>query len=93
MSLRRSVARGLGPQLGDDPHRGNVSNGAASPYVGQDVSTREVDVAAPDGVTPKATVYSGRPNGPGILLLPMCDTVGGAAWAPLAAELWRNGYT
>jgi len=51
---------------------------------------RDVDVAAPDGVTLKATYYPAAQPGPGVLLLHMCNTDRGS-WAPLGPQLAAAG--
>ena len=79
----------------------------AGPLASAPVTTRsshgttalEIDVVAVDGVTLKATVYPGRPKAPGILLLPICNTVGARCEAatarlstPLDAGVLRDAH-
>jgi dienelactone hydrolase len=51
---------------------------------------RDVEVAAPDGLTLKATYYPAAQPGPGVLLLHMCNT-DRRSWAPLGPQLAAAG--
>jgi dienelactone hydrolase len=53
-------------------------------------AARDVAVAAPDGVTLKATYYPAAQPGPGVLLLHMCST-DRRSWAPLGPQLAAAG--
>ena len=51
---------------------------------------RDVDIAAPDGITLKATYYAAAKPGPGVLLLHMCNS-NRRAWEPVGRQLSAAG--
>jgi len=53
-------------------------------------STKDVDIAAPDGTRLRATFFAAAKPGPGVLLLHMCNTVR-KSWEPVAKELSKKG--
>lgn len=51
---------------------------------------RKIDIAAPDGVVLRATYWAAKKPGPGVLLLPMCNTTR-KSWAGLGPKLAKRG--
>src|SRR5262245_59609296 len=52
--------------------------------------SRNVDIAAPDGVTLKATYFDASRPGPVVLLMHMCNTTR-SSWEPVALQLAGAG--
>ncbi len=62
----------------------------AAAAMAQAPTPRDVDIAAPDGVTLKGTYFPAAQPGPAVLLLHMCNT-DRTSWAPVARQLAEAG--
>ena len=62
----------------------------ASVSFAQNVSQKDVDIAAPDGAKLRATFFSADKAGPGVVLLHMCNTTR-KSWEPVGKGLSERG--